>query len=111
MFKKTAIAVLFLTFFAGSAFAKPVLPKWVKEQMVDREEKPASIKLYRTKSGDFYLFNPPTGTTGYYQEVYNTKGAYVCAPTGGTFGEGDGNCEGKIGELDKPVAAWSKKDY
>ncbi len=59
-----------------------------KEQ---RWNPPATINEYMYKDKTAYLFS--SNCCDQYNEVYDSECKYICAPSGGITGRGDGQCE------------------
>ena len=79
----------------GVRYAGPYSAKWVRQQ-IEAYETPgqeAASRVVRkvTYSGEpAYLIASPC--CDWFDYLYDSKGAILCAPTGGLAGRGDGSC-------------------
>lgn len=56
----------------------------------DKWNPPAEVNQYTYKGQTVYLFS--SNCCDQYNEVYDANCNYICAPTGGITGKGDGKC-------------------
>jgi len=65
------------------------------------------INKYQYKGMTTYLV--PGGCCDTYTSLYDAEGNYICAPSGGLSGRGDGTCPDFMKEATDKEVVWQKK--
>jgi len=108
---KFCIRIVTMSFFLtlimqSNAITEEVLPDWV-QNLIKRGEH-ISIDLYKYAGGDVYYKITQHMSDGQVI-MYENDGDYICAPSGGLTGGGDGKCPEDILNMlkkKKSVRSW-----
>lgn len=70
-------------------------PKWLQRMLQDAQNQPHNtLAIYSIKhNGQTYYLRTPS-CCDRFSELYNQQGQFICAPSGGFTGQGDGKCGG-----------------
>lgn len=78
----------------GAAAATEPVPEWLQKQITisARSKYPnwISVQAWEHEGQTYYTLQ--AGCCDRFNELYDAKGQYLCAPSGGFTGQGDGKC-------------------
>jgi len=101
-----------LSIFTLASCAKSNYPKGTPkcivlkiEELKLKNDNSASVYQYANHAEIVYLVSP--GCCDMFIELYDNKCNYICAPSGGFTGKGDGKCEDL--DLQNEVLIWTPK--
>lgn len=84
------------------------VPNCVKKLIRDNQTNPQKIWRYRYDNQFVYLVVPDC--CDQYISLYTSQCTFICAPSGGFSGNGDGKCPGFYQEAEDRVLIWEKED-
>lgn len=67
---------------------------------------PQLVEEYSYKGSNVYLISMPC--CDFFNPLYDTQGKYICAPTGGFTGRGDGKCTDFTDSAKKVRVVWKR---
>ena len=95
-----SIALLLGCSSSNGRYVSPYSAKWVKQQ-IRAYEMPTNEVVSKVTRKVMYADQPvyliPSPCCDKYDYLYDSRGAILCAPSGGFAGRGDGSCDAILG--------------
>jgi len=68
-------------------------PAWITNQIKENEISPSSVERCMYNNQAVYYFDTPHQCCDLQSFLYDSDGKYICSPSGGFAGTGDGLCK------------------